>query len=152
MFDGENFKELYVPEKDDDERIYGFAVKDDTMYIQLATSPSISDIWYGATDSINIDDLVENKLTIKEYNEMIKQATIYASEDATGTLVFASYDIDENLIDCKFVVCSGENKIKKGTNKYNAPESFNADGPCAVKIMLLENMSTLKPLCMMCER
>lgn len=40
VFDGNNVAELYIPERADDERIYGFTVKDNTMYMQLATDPN----------------------------------------------------------------------------------------------------------------
>ena len=145
IFDGNEVVELYIPERANNEKIYGFDIKDNTIRIQLATNPYKSGMTNAILKTVNLVDLI--KLTIGKYDETTKQATIYAPEDTNGILIFASYGANDKLIDCKFTVYSEDTKITKGTNVYTAPNGFNTTGAEKVRIMIWENTSTLKPLC-----
>ncbi len=94
----------------------------------------------------------EYKLTIKCYNETTKQATIYASEATEGILIFTSYDENNCLIDCKFTICSGDAKLTTGINECKAPDGFNTEGAGKAKVMLLESLTSLTPICESLEK
>lgn len=146
-YDGNEISVIYTPEKRSNEKIYGFDIKGDTIRIQLATNPNESGMKKATLKTANLADLIEQSLTIESYDETTKQAQIFAPEDTEGILVFASYDKEERLIDCEFVVCTGNNKITKGANEYAAPDGFDTNGAEKVKIMVWENVTTFKPLC-----
>lgn len=150
MFDGNQVTELYAPEKADNEKIYGFTLKDDTIYMQLATNPNSSGMQNATIETVNLADLIGP--TIKDYDETAEQATIYTSNAINGIIIFASYDTNDKLIDCAFINCAGDTKITAGINKYDAPDDFNTTGAQKVKVMLWENSTALKPLCAPLEK
>ena len=140
-------EELYVPEKAEGERIYGFTVKDKTIYIQLATAPNDSGMENATVKTANLYDYIEKSLNIKDYEEGTRQAMVYAPEDTEGIMFFASYDENDKLIDCKFKVCSGAEKIKEGINQYTVPDGFHTNGAETVKVIIWQDMTAFKPLC-----
>jgi len=58
VFDGNEVAELYIPEKEVDEKIYGFTVKDDKLLIQLATSADEDGMRNAIVKTANIVDVV----------------------------------------------------------------------------------------------
>ena len=147
MFDGNKVTKLYTPPKEFYEKIYGFDIKDNTIRIQLAESPNSSDMMYATLITVNLSDLIDDEVSIKNYVEKNGQVTIYSSLNKEATLIFASYDKDNRMIDCKTKVYSGITKITSGTRKYTAPADLNTNGADKITVMLLENTNSLRPLC-----
>lgn len=58
VFDGNEFAELYVPERANNKKIYGFDIKDNTIRVQLATSPTKSGMKNAILQTANIIDVV----------------------------------------------------------------------------------------------
>ncbi len=152
VFDGKEVSELYVPKKQNDEKIYGFTIRGNEAWIQLATNPNQEGIKKATLEKVNLDELVTCKLIVEDYSKVTKKATIYATQNIEATLIFASYEKNGKLIDCKPISCSGKNQITKGTRKYASPNGFNTNGAEKVKIMIWDKESRIKPLCEVLEK
>lgn len=91
-------------------------------------------------DTLNVAGFDE--LTITDYEA--KQATVVAPQAYTDvTLLFASYDANDKLIDCKFIK---NQTITEGTNYYPL-EDFTADDANTVKVFVWDDAEGMKPLC-----
>lgn len=147
MFDGTELIELcaYMPEYS--ECIYGFDIVDNTIRIQVSDGPNSSDMRYGAVFTVDIADLLGSSFSVKDYDKTTNEVTVYSTLNADATLIFASFDKNNRMIDCKSAICSGNDRLISGTRKYNAPADFNRTGADKIKVMLWDNLLFGNPLC-----
>lgn len=142
-FDGENFNEIYVPEKSSSQKIYGFDIKDGNIRVQLSENPNKSGMKNAIVKTISLREAIEPEITVEDYYKTSGETKICSSKAARATLVFASYDGNGRMIDCKLSDCN----LLKGTYTYAPPKSLEISGAESVKIMVVENVINLRPLC-----
>ena len=58
VFDGKDVAELYIPAKEYNESIYGFTVKANTIYMQLATNPNTDGMKNAVVKTANLVDVI----------------------------------------------------------------------------------------------
>lgn len=141
-FDGENFYEIYKPTiLNEGEKIYGFDIHGDSMRLQIAKNPNVDGIQNATEVYVPLDSVLG--IAIQSYNTTTKLVSVYAPKNVSGILIFASYGENNRLIDCRYVPES----LTFGTKNYNAPSDFKTNGAEKVKVMFLDSLTSLKPLC-----